>query len=172
MNSSEPRQGERSAPSRRGALAMLFGGGLALVGGAASLALGFLSNAWRQVREHPWLRLGPAENLDTETFQRRVLAVPHVHAWRRETRPRTVYVRDRYPDDPLCLDATCSHLGCAVRWDGEARRFRCPCHGGEYDEEGRVVAGPPPLDLTRLEVRLDEAEDVFVRFPDGEEGAA
>lgn len=163
-----------SGETRRGALLVALGRAAALATGAFGLAVSFVSNAWRQARPRAWLPLGPAEDLDPENFERRVLSVPQRHAWRRELASRIVFVRDRYPDDPLCLDATCSHLGCSVRWDGEMRRFRCPCHGGQYDEQGRVVAGPPPRDLTRLEVRLDEAENVFVRFPDpgGGEGEA
>ncbi len=42
------------------------------------------------------------------------------------------------------FNATCSHLGCLVKWDPAVNMFVCPCHGGKYDADGRVVAGPPP----------------------------
>lgn len=43
--------------------------------------------------------------------------------------------------------AVCTHLGCLVRWNPSSRTFDCPCHGGKYDSDGRVIAGPPPRDL-------------------------
>lgn len=47
----------------------------------------------------------------------------------------------------------CTHLGCAVRWDG--RRLECPCHNGAFDvAQGLPVAGPPSRPLSRLKVEL------------------
>lgn len=51
---------------------------------------------------------------------------------------------------------TCTHLGCAVRWDGA--RLECPCHVGFFDvEQGFPVQGPPsrPLGGIAVEVRAD-----------------
>jgi len=48
----------------------------------------------------------------------------------------------------------CTHLGCAVRWDG--RRIECPCHRGYFEvERGFPVEGPPtrPLAGIRIEQR-------------------
>lgn len=53
------------------------------------------------------------------------------------------------------LSAVCSHLGCLVDWSRHKEQFLCPCHGGKYDIEGRVMAGPPPLPLARLPLRID-----------------
>ncbi len=47
----------------------------------------------------------------------------------------------------------CSHQGCTVRWDGVARVYRCPCHGGVYAADGTVREGPPPRPLRTLPVR-------------------
>ena len=35
-------------------------------------------------------------------------------------------------------------------------RFVCPCHGGVYDFEGKVVGGPPVRPLDRFETRVRE----------------
>ncbi|MEN8185158.1 MAG: Rieske 2Fe-2S domain-containing protein [Myxococcota bacterium] len=50
------------------------------------------------------------------------------------------------------LSAVCTHLGCVVKWKKARRQFFCPCHGGRFDIEGRVVGGPAPRPLRRLEV--------------------
>ena len=60
----------------------------------------------------------------------------------------------------FALSPVCSHLGCMVNWNGNRNRFLCPCHGGQYDMEGNVVAGPPPAPLRRLPLKK-EKESVF-----------
>jgi Rieske Fe-S protein len=42
-----------------------------------------------------------------------------------------------------------------VNWNEVKGQFICPCHGGVYDRDGRVVSGPPPAPLTRLNVRVN-----------------
>lgn len=44
----------------------------------------------------------------------------------------------------------CTHLGCIVAWNEKEQTFECPCHGGIYDVEGKVLKGPPPEPLRRL----------------------
>ena len=48
----------------------------------------------------------------------------------------------------------CTHAGCGITLFLEGR-FRCQCHGSEYDAEGTNVAGPAPLPLKRYRVSLD-----------------
>jgi menaquinol-cytochrome c reductase iron-sulfur subunit len=48
----------------------------------------------------------------------------------------------------------CTHTGCPVRWVAGANSFLCPCHGGVFDRNGDVSAGPPPRPLERLTVRV------------------
>jgi len=48
----------------------------------------------------------------------------------------------------------CTHLGCPVRWEDGAQLFMCPCHGGVYNRDGSVAAGPPPAALPRYKVRV------------------
>jgi cytochrome b6-f complex iron-sulfur subunit len=63
--------------------------------------------------------------------------------------------------DLFALSPVCTHLGCLVNWNRNKARFLCPCHGGQYDMEGNVVAGPPPAPLRRLPMKT-EKESVFV----------
>ena len=88
----------------------------------------------------------------------RVLSVPRADGWYRERVRQTVFlVRDG--DQVKALSATCTHLGCQVRWDHEGKRFRCPCHGGAYDAHGRVIEGPPPRPLDTIDVRVEPSTD-------------
>ncbi len=50
--------------------------------------------------------------------------------------------------------AVCTHLGCTPNWFPGERRFKCPCHGSNYNLKGEVVAGPAPLPFFRAMIRL------------------
>jgi Rieske Fe-S protein len=49
----------------------------------------------------------------------------------------------------------CTHMGCPIAWVADEGSYRCPCHGGRFDAEGRVVAGSPTRALDRAPVFLD-----------------
>jgi cytochrome b6-f complex iron-sulfur subunit len=51
---------------------------------------------------------------------------------------------------------TCTHLGCTVEWQAADKEFYCPCHDGRFDEFGEVLAGPPPLPLEPVTVRVED----------------
>ncbi|HEX5388114.1 MAG TPA: Rieske (2Fe-2S) protein [Gemmatimonadales bacterium] len=52
------------------------------------------------------------------------------------------------------FSVNCTHLGCPVQWIADARLFLCPCHGGVYNADGTVAAGPPPRPLGEYPVRV------------------
>ncbi len=58
----------------------------------------------------------------------------------------------------------CSHLGCYAHWEGGLRKFVCPCHNAVFDEDGNVVAGPPPVGLQRIEVVV-RGDLVYMQVP-------
>ena len=160
---------EASKPSdkqagRRRALVILINTATALISGALGALLGaFALRPTAQTGRERWLRAGSVVELKPGTPVARVLSIPRADGWYRERVRQTVFlVRDG--DHVKALSATCTHLGCQVRWDSEGKKFRCPCHGGAYDAQGRVVEGPPPRSLDTIDVRVDEATNsVMVR---------
>ncbi|MDQ3646100.1 MAG: FAD-dependent oxidoreductase [Actinomycetota bacterium] len=46
-----------------------------------------------------------------------------------------------------CVSATCTHLGCTVRWNPAEESWDCPCHGSRFDPDGKVLHGPAVRDL-------------------------
>jgi len=56
--------------------------------------------------------------------------------------------------DFRAFSATCTHLDCIVEYQQDKKRIWCNCHNGEYDLNGRNVAGPPPRPLARYEVHV------------------
>jgi len=69
----------------------------------------------------------------------RVLSVSRADGWYRERARQTVFLLRAGDHEVKAFSATCTHLGCQVRWDGEAKKFNCPCHGGVYDADGQVI---------------------------------
>ena len=59
------------------------------------------------------------------------------------------------PGNFVALSAVCTHLGCVVAWQDQAKEFLCPCHGGRFSADGQVLGGPPPKPLENLVVELD-----------------
>jgi Rieske Fe-S protein len=49
----------------------------------------------------------------------------------------------------------CTHQGCEVSWSEAESAYRCPCHEGKYDSEGRPKEGPPPKPLPTLPARVE-----------------
>lgn len=40
------------------------------------------------------------------------------------------------------VSAACTHMGCALGWNGVDRSWDCPCHGSRFAADGRVLHGP------------------------------
>jgi Rieske Fe-S protein len=66
-----------------------------------------------------------------------------------------VFVRNDGGDKFTAISNTCMHLGCPVRVFGSSG-FGCPCHGGQYDAEGRRIAGPPVRPLNRYDTKVEK----------------
>jgi cytochrome b6-f complex iron-sulfur subunit len=60
------------------------------------------------------------------------------------------------------LSLVCTHLGCLVDWNPQARQLTCPCHRAAFGLEGNVIEGPPPRPLTSYTVAV-LGDRVFVR---------
>ena len=154
------------SPGRRRTLALLVNSVVAVIGGAVAALLGTfaLKPAGAAVRNR-WIRAGDLSDLEPHAPATRVLLVSRVDGWYRERAPQTVFLVWDGEKQVRALSATCTHLGCQVHWDGEGKRFRCPCHGGVYDVTGKVLEGPPPRPLEVIETRIDTTDDsVLVRL--------
>ncbi|XHU95230.1 MAG: cytochrome b6-f complex iron-sulfur subunit [cyanobacterium endosymbiont of Rhopalodia gibba] len=58
------------------------------------------------------------------------------------------------------INAVCTHLGCVVPWNTSEGKFICPCHGSQYDAQGKVTRGPAPLSLMLAHVNVDDNDKV------------
>jgi Rieske Fe-S protein len=128
-----------------------------LAGAAAAPKSGGASRRWRKAAS--------IFDLPPKTPFAAVMAERTSDGWFETSKQTVVYI-DREGDGYRALSATCSHLGCRVTWDEAKAQFLCPCHGGTYDRrEGRVVAGPPPAPLRRVNLRVNaQTSDIEVEL--------
>ena len=156
--------------SRRSFFTWLIVAAAGVIGISLAVPLsGYVVSPALKRRERRWVDAGPVSDLPVgEPAQRdlvmtipdgymEVAAVKGIWALRRATNEVTVY-------SPIC-----THLGCGFRWDRSARRFKCPCHGSEYDPEGKVVAGPAPRPLDRLPVKVENGH-LLVQYKEFKSG--
>jgi cytochrome b6-f complex iron-sulfur subunit len=58
----------------------------------------------------------------------------------------------------IALSRTCTHLGCAVSWNGSEEKFVCPCHGSTFDRAGVVLTSPALRPLDFYPVRIEDGQ--------------
>ena len=137
--------------------------------------LGFAIGPVFQHQHHDEADLGPLSNFKEGQF---VVATYISDPSEGEISRRTAYVRNNgflgTKPSFTVISNRCVHLGCPVQPNGpmfDAKRlelhtksgpvtliptlpaggFGCPCHGGQYDQEGNRTAGPPVRALNRYE---------------------
>ena len=74
--------------------------------------------------------------------------------------PTYLIVKDDGGLSSFALSSVCTHLGCVVPWNASENKFICPCHGSQYNAEGKVVRGPAPLSLALVHADVTEADTV------------
>lgn len=152
----KPPAEEKSADIDRRAF---LGWAIALMGGAVAATLGglglgyFISPALRRQSEDQWVDVGAPDDfplgvptLVDFTHRRR-------DAWVTTEEKSSAWILTIDGKNFVAYDPHCTHLGCPYRWNQTAHDFQCPCHGGVFDINGNVVAGPPPRPLDRYPVQ-------------------
>jgi menaquinol-cytochrome c reductase iron-sulfur subunit len=134
----------------------------AVIAGAVGVVLGgaVLSPAFAR-RDQEWIPAGKLGDLAEEAPVPVTVRIVREDGYRQIVDRRTVFLV-RSGSEVAALDSTCTHLGCRVSWNADAKELRCPCHGGVFDHLGVVKSGPPPAPLTRLTTKV-EGEQVFVQ---------
>jgi Rieske Fe-S protein len=89
-------------------------------------------------------------------FSRVVLEYEKKDGWLATSAKSLAYIKRVKDDEVIAISAGCTHLGCIVTWDEDQKIFKCPCHDGRYDAEGRVIAGPPPKPLRRHKTKIED----------------
>jgi succinate dehydrogenase / fumarate reductase iron-sulfur subunit len=104
-----------------------------------------------------WVRLGRLEDFpvgknSTVTMRYKVEAGFH----KSEVVKPVMIARRPDMNNIVAFNTTCTHLGCMVHWDEAKKLYLCACHGGQFDEDGNVLAGPPPRPLDRYVFKVED----------------
>ncbi len=118
--------------------------GIASFGAAILASLSALAGSLRLVKanvryeESKKFKIGKPENFPEGTF--------------RKIDEKNVFI---FSDDDgiFAISSVCTHLGCIVA--KEDWGFQCPCHGSQYNLDGKVTGGPAPRPLEWYEISQD-----------------
>jgi menaquinol-cytochrome c reductase iron-sulfur subunit len=145
----------------------LFSGGAMALGGIAGVAIGlpaigFAIGPIFDEEKTEFQDVGPPSDFTPDNYAPRTITLTEGVG---EAGNATVYIRAGNTNLPgetkgeyIAITTRCAHLGCPVRWVEAAERFVCPCHGGVYDSQGKVVGGPPPRPLDRFVTRVKNGQ--------------
>ena len=153
--------------SRRGFLKFaigLFNGLIALL--LAVPGLGFFLTPVLRKSGETWVKLGSIDRLTSDVPQKAIFKYISQAEYTLAEKTGFVWVaaNPSAPEQVRVLSAVCTHTGCNVAWQPGEEKFVCPCHEGRYDLTGKVLSGPPPRSLTKLETRLENGE-LFIQLP-------
>ncbi|GAB4420026.1 MAG: ubiquinol-cytochrome c reductase iron-sulfur subunit [Anaerolineales bacterium] len=135
-----------------------------VVGGLITAVMGIpiiaylIDPALREDKAGAPVTIGKLEDIPVGQFHPFSFTITKVNGWERTASNYGGYIlrKSESPEDILVLSSRCTHLSCTVNWEEESRRFICPCHDASFDEEGKVVDGPPPHPLGHFEYNVDE----------------
>ena len=102
-----------------------------------------------------WRPVGRVDEFKEGETREVAIDDPSSVPWAGQTSLTAVWVRRSGPSDFTAFAVNCTHLGCPVNWQADAKLFLCPCHGGVYYADGTVAGGPPPHPLPRYAVRVE-----------------
>lgn len=141
-------------PGRRSFLARLSLGlaGLATFGAAVPL-VGYFFRPARPER-NVWRDVGALEEFPLGSTRKVVYPKADPDPWEGLAVRNAAWVRREGPEELVAFSIYCTHTGCPVNYVNDAGLFICPCHGGIFDRDGSVSAGPPPRPLDRAPVRV------------------
>jgi Rieske Fe-S protein len=120
-----------------------------LVAGAGVMAAGNVGLAiWTQLRT-----INTGEPRPIVPLKDVAVGDTHLFRYPEERDPAILLrVADR---EVVAFSQQCTHLGCVVYYEAQAKRWHCPCHEGNFDERtGAVISGPPPRPLGRIDTEI------------------
>jgi menaquinol-cytochrome c reductase iron-sulfur subunit len=135
---------------------------IALGGLAATIVgipiLGFLLSPFLKSAPETWRSVGALDQFEIGTTVQVSFLDASPLPWTGVTAKTAAWLRRNNKEDFTAFSVNCTHLGCPVRWLSDAGLFMCPCHGGVYDLDGAVAAGPPPKPLPTYPVRVRDGQ--------------
>jgi menaquinol-cytochrome c reductase iron-sulfur subunit len=137
-------------------------GGFISAGMAVPALAYIIGPALQSTQAQEWVRLGSTSKVELGVPTLFKVTIEQQTAWIKNEQEISVYVLTENGRDYVAMSNICTHLGCRVRWVTERNQYICPCHNGQFDKQGLVVAGPPPRPLDRYSVRV-EGDQLYIK---------
>jgi menaquinol-cytochrome c reductase iron-sulfur subunit len=157
---------EQMSPSRRRFLSRV---SIALSTAVAAVVgvpvVGFLLSPLARKVPRQWSAVGRADGFKVGETVSVTFDDASPLPWSGVTARTAAWLRRDDAESFTAFAVNCTHLGCPVRWLADAQLFLCPCHGGVYNGDGSVAAGPPPKPLPRYPVRVREGRVEILTSP-------
>ena len=161
---------EGESMTRRNALTVAVQAVGGLAGAAIVLpAIGFAAAPLFEQEDQPWQAVGSTSDFTPDTYRAVVITAVEgigetgkTTAFVRQGNPTITANQTKYPPETpneyIAISTRCAHLGCPVNFVQAAGNFICPCHGGVYDFQGKVIGGPPVRPLDRFQTRVTNGQ--------------
>ncbi len=142
-------------PERRSLLTAITLGIAGLTAAAVGIPfVAFFLSPFRQRPQVAWRPVGRLDDFPRGETVKVTFLDPDPRPWAGASAASAAWLRHDTDGSLVAFSAFCTPVGCPVRWIAGAGLFLCPCHGGAFDRNGDVAAGPPPRPLDRYEVRV------------------
>ncbi|MFQ6617956.1 MAG: ubiquinol-cytochrome c reductase iron-sulfur subunit, partial [Fidelibacterota bacterium] len=102
-----------------------------------------------------WKKVGPVENFPEGEIRLIPLKPLERRQWPEDWGQEAAWLYNKGDGKFVLYNIHCTHVGCPVNWNPQAKLFFSPCHGGVFDKDGKVLAGPPPRPLDRYELKIE-----------------
>jgi Rieske Fe-S protein len=152
-------------------------GGLTLVVPLGTGIVALLNPLRQKGQAGQFVRLATLDTLPTDgTPLKATVVMEQVDAWNRSPNQPVgaVFLRRTGPGQVTALNVLCPHAGQPVEYkedldratNQKTKKFYCPSHFATFDLSGKRIdaVSPSPRDMDRLEVKLDDKNEVLVEF--------
>lgn len=151
-------ENELGKNDRRAFLTGLLAAGTAAVGAllAVPVVRFTLHPVLAQTTEKAWSDVGTVDEFQNIGVPvKKLVTIEQRDGWRKSVLEKPVYVSKDAHGELIVLSAVCTHLGCTVPWVDNEKKFICPCHLGMFAADGKLLGGPPPRDMDRLQTIIE-----------------
>jgi menaquinol-cytochrome c reductase iron-sulfur subunit len=132
-------------------------GAVAFIIGLPAIGYVISPGVKRRISEQ-WYPLGPVSGLTPGVPSGFPYSYQVQDGWREVTVAGTAWAVTQDGVNVVVFSDVCTHLSCRVTWKENQDVFFCPCHDGEFNVEGQVVAGPPPRPLDQFDTRVEDGQ--------------
>lgn len=162
---------EEQVEERRGFLSAAIFGMMAAIGAAIGLpALGYLLAPNSAKRGTKWIEATDLIKLVVNQPEQVIFQRARQDGWKVINEKASAWVVRTGEQQVVAYSPVCTHLGCAVSWNGADKSFLCPCHTSAFSAEGKVLSGPAPRALDRFDVRVDSGKVMLGEIRKSAEG--